>query len=171
MEENASFLCLRSQVRNKTKRVKSSNTSKIKMVDYATPEGIASAVFPGHVDGKKVDPKQSNAAAESYNDCLNKLNMQLVMYAYPPAQPWTSNNLKMIHKHDKSFAPGHSRSSRLSCMLHHYFVVSATSLSLVASTSHLDRSCQTVMPVVVQSSEDHPPQWIGFHSSSSSRKI
>ena len=65
-------------------RVKSSNTSKIKMGDYTTPEGLASAVFPGRLDGKKVDPKQRNAAAESYSTCLNLINKQLAIYGYSP---------------------------------------------------------------------------------------
>ncbi len=88
-------------------RVKSSNTSKIKMVDYTTPEGLASAVFPGHVDGEKVDPKQRNASAEAYGTCLNQINKQLVIYGYPPTQPWKSDDLKKIRTHNKSFAPGH----------------------------------------------------------------
>ena len=48
-------------------------TSKIKMVDYTTPGGLADAVFPCCVYGETVDKK----AADSYSTCLDVINKQL----------------------------------------------------------------------------------------------
>jgi len=75
------------------------------MVDYTTPGGLADAVFPCRVYGETVDKK----AADSYSTCLDLINKQLAIYGYSPIKPWMSDNLKMIHKRDNSFAPGHSR--------------------------------------------------------------
>jgi hypothetical protein len=81
------------------------SNKNFKLNDDCTGEKFAQAVFPGPVNGLDID----GTSSDSYNNCIQLINNQLVYYGYNGIKPMTDNNMKNILKLNKSFADGHSR--------------------------------------------------------------